>query len=92
MTKKQLPDEMILKDALACQKELTNTYNIASNESAGNNGLRSDMLHILMEEHELQSAMFNAAQSKGWYQSEQAPMQKIQQTLKQFEQAINQGQ
>lgn len=90
MTKKQLPDEMILKDALACQKELTNTYNIASNESAGNNGLRSDMLHILMEEHELQSAMFNAAQSKGWYQTEQAPMQKIQQALTQFEQAQSQ--
>lgn len=87
MAKHQLPDEMILKDALACQKELTNTYNIASNETAGNNGLRSDMLHILMEEHELQSAMFNAAQEKGWYQTEQAQIQKIRQTLQQFKQA-----
>jgi hypothetical protein len=76
---------MILKDALACQKELTSTYNIASNETAGNNGLRSDMLNILMEEHELQSAMFNAARKKGWYQTEQAPQQKIQQTLQQFQ-------
>jgi len=81
----RLPDEIILKDALACQKELTNTYNIASNETAGNNGLRSDMLHILMEEHELQSAMFNAAVKKGWYQTEQAPPQKIEQTRRQFE-------
>lgn len=85
MPERQLPNEMILKDALACQKELTNTYNIASNETAGNNGLRSDMLNILMEEHELQSAMFNTAHKKGWYQTEQVPQQKIQQTLQQFE-------
>ncbi len=87
MSENKLPDEMILKDALACQKELTNTYNLASNETAGNNGLRSDMLHILMEEHELQSAMFNAAHKKGRYQTEQAPRQKIEQTLQQFAQA-----
>jgi spore coat protein CotF len=87
VSENKLPDEMILKDALACQKELTNTYNLASNETAGNNGLRSDMLHILMEEHELQSAMFNAAHKKGWYQTEQAPRQKIEQTLQQFAQA-----
>jgi hypothetical protein len=84
MAERRLPDEMILKDALACQKELTNTYNVASNETAGNNGLRSDMLHILMEEHELQSAMFNAAVKRGWYQTEQAPSHKIEQTLQQF--------
>lgn len=85
MPEKKLPNEMILKDALACQKELTNTYNLASNETAGNNGLRSDMLHILMEEHELQSTMFNAARQKGWYQTEPAPQQRIEQTLQKFE-------
>lgn len=87
MSQSRLSDEMILKDALACQKELTGTYNIAGNETAGNNGLRSDILHILMEEHELQSAMYNAAHKKGWYPTEQASPQQIQQTLQKFDQA-----
>lgn len=85
-----LTDECILKDALSCQKELTNTYNTASNEVAGNNGLRSDMLSILMEEHELQSAIYNAANQKGWYQPEQASQQQISKTLQKFQQSAQQ--
>lgn len=84
MADKKLSDELILRDVLTSQKELTNTYNIASNETAGNNGLRSDMLHILMEEHELQSAMFNAAHKKGWYQTEQACPQKIEEAKQKY--------
>ncbi|NLY53555.1 MAG: spore coat protein [Firmicutes bacterium] len=80
-------DELILKDALACQQELTNTYNLASNETAGNNGLRSDLLHILMEEHELQSAMFNWARKKGWIEDAPASAQQIEATLSKYNQA-----
>jgi spore coat protein CotF len=86
MPKVTLTDECILKDALSCQKELTSTYNIASNEVAGNNGLRSDMLSILMEEHELQSAIYNAAKNKGWYQPEAANAEQINRTLQQYQQ------
>ena len=86
MNTSRLTDELMLMDALSCQKELTNTYNVAANESAGNHGLRSDLLNILMEEHELQSAIFSAAHQKGWYPTEQAPLQKIQQTLHQYQQ------
>lgn len=87
MPKIKLTDEVILKDALSDQKQLTQTYNLASNEAAGNNGLRSDLLHILMEEHELQSAMFNAARKKGWYQPEQASSQEIQQAWQKYGQS-----
>ncbi len=85
MPKVNLTDEVILKDALASQKELTSTYNLASNEVAGNNGLRSDMLSILMEEHELQSAMFNAVAQKGWYETEQAKQQQISKALQKYQ-------
>lgn len=87
MTKVSLTDEVMLKDALSSQKELTSTYNIASNEVAGNNGLRSDMLRILMEEHELQSAMFNTAAQKGWYQQDQAKEQQISKALQKYQSA-----
>lgn len=85
MSKLNLNDECMLKDALSSQKELTSTYNIAANEVAGNNGLRSDMLSILMEEHELQSAMFSAAREKGWYQPQPASQQQIKQTLQKYQ-------
>ncbi|MGI6357242.1 MAG: spore coat protein [Bacillota bacterium] len=91
MPKVNLSDEVILKDALTCQKDLTNSYNIAANETAGNNGLRSDMLNILMQEHELQSAMFNAAAQKGWYQTEQAEQKQIDKALQKYRQGSKQS-
>ncbi len=91
MPKVNLSDEVILKDALTCQKDLTNSYNIAANETAGNNGLRSDMLSILMQEHELQSAMFNAAAEKGWYQTEQAGLNQINQALQKYQPGLKQS-
>ncbi len=84
MPKVNLTDEFMLKDALSCQKELTNTYNIATNEVAGNNGLRSDMFSILTEEHELQSAIYNKLRNKGWYETQSASQQEISQAAQKF--------
>jgi spore coat protein CotF len=86
MSNIKLEDQVILRDALASQKALTQTYSLASNEVAGNNGLRSDMLGILLEEHQLQSAMFNAMVQKGWYEAEQAQPEEIARVLKKYDQ------
>lgn len=84
MPRVNLTDEFMLKDALSCQKELTNTYNTATNEVAGNNGLRSDMFSILTEEHELQSAIYNQLRNKGWYQTQPANKQEISQAARRY--------
>lgn len=80
----ELTDEFILEDALSSQRSLTQSYNGASNSAAGNDELRSDLLQILMEEHQLQSAMLNWACRKGWRQPRQASQLEIKEALKKY--------
>jgi spore coat protein CotF len=62
----KLTERDIMMDCLAMQKQLTHCYNMAANETS-HNMLRSDLITILTEEHQLQSSAFGALDKRGWY-------------------------
>ncbi|MDK2882129.1 MAG: hypothetical protein PWQ41_396 [Bacillota bacterium] len=62
----KLSERDILQDCLVLEKHLTETYNAAVNETA-HNMLRSDLINILTEEHQLHSSVFGALDNRGWY-------------------------
>jgi spore coat protein CotF len=79
----QMTEKELLQDGLASQKHITDSYNTFAGECV-NPQLRGTFLNILDEEHHIQAELFNTMQSKGWYQVEQAPAQKVQQTRQKY--------
>jgi len=78
-------DKEILNDSLLSQKQITASYNTFAGECVSEQ-LKNAFLNILDDEHRIQSGIFRDMQSRGWYQTEQAPQQKIQQTKQKFTQ------
>lgn len=74
----------ILADCLVMETHLTERYNEAANESTGDD-FRSDMMGILQEEHQLQSAVFHWMNRRGYYKVKQAGQQEIEGTLKRLD-------
>jgi spore coat protein CotF len=74
-----LSEQDFLKDALICQKQVSSAYNTYAGECVSEM-LRSTMLGILNEEHQIQAELFSELQSRGWYQPEQVDQQNIVQT------------
>ncbi|MCI8360099.1 MAG: spore coat protein [Clostridiales bacterium] len=81
-----MQDKELMDDVLTSQKMMTSNYSIYANECAGQS-LRTDMLNLLREEHEIQADLFYQMQSKGWYPTPPAEQQKINQTKQKFSQA-----
>lgn len=79
----KLSEQDIMTDCLAMQKHLTETYNAAANETA-HNLLRSDLINILTEEHQLQSSVFGAMDKRGWYLTRPATGEALAQTQSRF--------
>ncbi|MCI9068762.1 MAG: spore coat protein [Lachnospiraceae bacterium] len=80
-----MQDKELMDDVLTSQKMMTSNYSIYANECAGQS-LRTDMLNLLREEHEIQADLFYQMQSKGWYPTPPAEQQKINQTKQKFSQ------
>lgn len=78
-----LTEEEMLKDSLMSQKQMTDSYNIFTGECA-NEQLRGAFLNILEDEHRIQADIFCCLQTNGWYQTEPADMQKIEQTKQKY--------
>ena len=76
-------DKEILQDALMSQKHITEGYNTFAGECVSE-PLRSAFLNILNEEHCIQADVFSQMQSHGWYQTESAAPQKVQQARQKF--------
>lgn len=74
-----LSEKEILVDSLISQKSLTSSYNTYAGECV-NSQLRSTMLNILDDEHCIQAEIFSELQSNGWYKTEPADQNKVQQT------------
>lgn len=79
----KLTDQELLTDALSSQKFITANYNTFSGECACDN-LRGKMLNILDQEHKIQNEIFQEMQKRGWYKTEPAEQQKIQETKQKF--------
>jgi spore coat protein CotF len=78
-----LGEKEILQDALMSQKHITEGYNTFAGECVSE-PLRNTFLNILNEEHDIQADVFNQMQSHGWYQTESASPQKVQQARQKF--------
>ena len=76
-------DQEMIGDILSTQKFLTSGYNTVANESCEPT-VRSAMMSILEDEHTIGHEVFVEMQSRGWYQTESAPQDKINQTKQKF--------
>lgn len=81
-----LGEKEILNDFIMSQKLLTSSYNTFAGECT-NQQLRNAFLNILDDEHAIQANIFENMQSKGWYQTEPADQQKVQQAKQKFSQS-----
>ena len=76
-------DQERLTDFICSEKKMSATCDTFASECV-NTALRNDFLNILNQSHQTQSDLFRIAQSKGWYQVEQAPANKVSQAYTKF--------
>lgn len=80
-------EKEILGDALATAKFSTDNYNTFSNECAHEN-VRSTMMRILNDEHEIQNEVFHMMASKGFYPTPAAEEKKIMEAKQKFQACV----
>ena len=71
-------DQEMLTDLLSSEKKLTGNYDTFASECVSTQ-LRDEFLKIFNQGHQNQTQLFKEAQTRGWYQVEQAEATKIQQ-------------
>ena len=74
----QFDDKNMMDDALASQKFITETYNTFANECSVPQ-LKEQFVNLLEDEHRIQHEVFTEMQKRGWYQTEPAEQDKINQ-------------
>ena len=77
-------DKEMLADALSTQKFVTGNYSMFATECATPK-IRSDILTILSEEHQIQNELFCEMQTRGWYPTPGAEMQKVTDAKSKFQ-------
>ena len=78
-------EKEILQDALLTQKQVSGSCNTFAGECVSPQ-LRTAFLDILRDEHAIQADIFQDMQTRGWYPTETAEPQKIQQARQKFSQ------
>lgn len=73
-------DKTMMTDMLATQKFIASHYNDYAGECATKQA-KSRLMKILNEEHDIQFQIFENMQAKGWYKTELAPADKVNQTV-----------
>lgn len=76
-------DREIMNDALISQKFLTDDYNIFAGECS-TPAVYNDFMTILAEEHQIQNEVFQEMTKRGWYQTQPAEQQKINEAKTKF--------
>ena len=76
-------DREIMNDALISQKFLTDDYNIFAGECS-TPAVYNDFMTILAEEHQIQNEVFQEMSKRGWYQTQPAEQQKINEANTKF--------
>ena len=76
-------EKEMLDDMLSSQKFVTDGYNTSANECA-TPVLKSEFMNILNEEHQIQHEVFLEMQKRGWYQTDAADQNKIDQARQKF--------
>lgn len=83
MNTTRLSDRAMTEDLLSTQKFITGGYNTNANE-ASEISVKNTMMSILEDEHAIGHDVFVEMHSRGWYQTENAPQDKINQTKQTF--------
>lgn len=76
-------DKDILTDILSSQKFVTDGYNTFANECA-TPAVKTDCINILNEEHQIQNEVFCEMHKRGWYPTEAADQNKVNQAKQKF--------
>ena len=71
-------DREMMDDALSSQKFVTDGYNSFANECA-TPALLSEFINLLDEEHQIEHDVFAEMQKRGWYTTEPADQNKVNQ-------------
>ena len=79
----QFDDKNMMDDALASQKFITETYNTFANECSDPQ-LKEQFVNLLEDEHRIQHEVFTEMQKRGWYQTEPAEQDKINQAKQKY--------
>ena len=69
-------DQERITDFLCSEKKMSANYDTYASECVSQ-PLRDEFLKLFNQSHKTQSELFQLAQSKGWYQVEQAPASQI---------------
>ena len=83
MANSAFSDQDMLTDDLSSQKFITDVYNTYANECA-NVALKNQLMNILTEEHDIQFDIYSEMAKRGWYQTEAADQNKINQAKQKF--------
>ena len=83
MNKHTMTDKEMLTDALSSEKFMTDHYNQYANECASPS-LMNEFMNLLSEEHQIQHVVFTEMHKRGWYQTQEAPAEKVQQAKLKF--------
>ena len=83
MANQGFADKDMMTDVLSSQKNITGVYNNYANECACPS-LKTDMMNILNEEHQIQHDVFTEMQKRGWYQTEAAEITKINEAKQKY--------
>ena len=76
-------DRDMIGDVLSSQKFMTDGYNTVATE-ASEETVKNTLVSILKEEHNIGHDIFLNMQTRGWYQTEAAPQNKIQETKQKY--------
>ena len=85
MVQPTFSDKDRITDALNSQKYVTGHYNSFANETSSPE-LRSTVMNILTEEHDIQYDLFCEMSNRGWYPTEVAEAQKVTEAKNKYQQ------
>ena len=80
-------EQDMMTDVLSTQKFMTAGYNTFAGE-ASECSVKDAFLSILRDEHDIQHDLFVEMKNRGWYQTENAPQNKIDETKNKFNTAF----
>lgn len=78
-----MQEKDIMTDFLTVEKTLACNYSTFANECA-TEGVRTDVMALMNDQHKLQAEVFDLMASKGWYPTEPAEQGKIDKAKQKF--------
>ena len=78
-----MTDQERMTDFISSEKKMSMNYGIFASECTSI-PLRDEFLGLINKSHETQTSLFQTSVSKGWYQVEQAPTDKVSQAYTKF--------